>query len=675
MKQKVIFMGILMMLTHTASAQQMAGGSRLDTLQTHHLDEVVVAKRKRGTSSISGAVNGTLIHRDELFKAACCNLGESFVTNPSVDVTYSDATTGAKQIKLLGLSGTYVQMLTENIPNFRGASTPYALGYVPGPWMKGISVSKGASSVKNGYESITGQINVQYLPPEEEEGVTVNLFGSTQSRFEANVDGNLHLNKRLSAGLLAHYENSWSDHDGNCDGFMDQPKVRQWNLQNRWHYADSRYIFHGGMGALKEKRDGGQTSHHTASAQHPFAITQETDRYEAYMKHAFVIDPKHGTNIALMTSASLHKLDATYGHKFYNVDEKNLYAQLLFETNFTKEHNLSAGGSVNHDYFKEQLNTFASPTPSPMDLRSSETTWGMYAQYTYNLRERLVAMAGVRLDYSNVYGTFFTPRFHVKWQLTDEFSLRASAGKGYRSPHALAEYNYLLASGRELEVGQIRQERAWNYGLSAHWNVPIGKELLRLNAEYYYTHFTDQMVVDYDSNRYRILIDNLNGKSYSHTFQIDASYVPVKGMTTAVAWRFNDVRTTFGGELLRKPLQSKYKGLFTASYKTPLGLWQFDATLQLNGGGRMPKPYQLADGTMSWDETFGSFCQLSAQVTRWFRHFSIYIGGENLTAFKQKNPIIGASEPWGREFEPTLVWGPVHGAMAYVGMRINIGRM
>jgi len=141
------------------------------------------------------------------------------------------------------------------------------------------------------------------------------------------------------------------------------------------------------------------------------------------------------------------------------------------------------------------------------------------------------------------------------------------------------------------------------------------------------------------------------------------------------AYRLNDVKCTYGGELKEKPLTSRYKGLVTASYKTPLGIWQFDATLQMNGGGRMPTPYSLPDGTPSWDNRFGAYEQVSAQITRWFRHFSIYIGGENLTGFRQKTPIINANDPWSTTFDPTMVWGPVQGAMFYAGIRVNFGRM
>lgn len=650
-------------------------------LKNKVLKEVDIVARKAGTSRLAGAVNGISVNKDELFKAACCNLGESFTTNPSVDVAYNDATTGARQIKLLGLSGTYVQMLTENLPNFRGAAIPYALGYVPGPWMKGIQVSKGSASVKNGYESITGQINVDYLQPEDEQQVEVNLFGDTKSRIEANADANVHLSDKWATEVLLHHENILKNHDDNGDGFYDMPGREQYNLQNRWVYKGDKYIFHGGLGVLKEIRTSGQDKEHldpSASASSPdslnlYRIKLHTNRYEGYMKHAFILDREHGTNIALMSSASLHQLDAQYGNKSYDLNEKNLYGSLMFETNFTRQHNLSLGLSVNHDYLGQRTNV---DVPEMQRLNEKETTPGAYAQYTYTIGTKLTAMAGARFDHSSIYGSFFTPRFHMKYSPVDAVSIRLSAGKGYRTVFAMAEYNYLLASGREFQIAGegLKQEEAWNYGVSTAFYIPLFNKTLKLNAEYYYTDFKNQAVVDYDYDSRLILIDNLQGKSYSHTFQIDASYPLLKGLEITAAYRLNDVKCTYGieKELKEKPLTGKYKALFTASYKTPLALWQFDATVQLNGGGRNPDPYLLADGTPSWSPGFHSFEQVSAQITRWFRHWSIYVGGENLTGFKQKTPIYDAAHPWGKDFEPTLVWGPVEGRMFYAGVRVKL---
>lgn len=359
---KIRILSLFITISAMASAQTPA-----DTIADQSLHEVTVKARRPGVTNLDGALNGHNISRAELFKAACCNLGESFSTNPSVDVSYNDAATGARQIKLLGLAGTYVQMLTEQLPNFRGAATPYALGYVPGPWMKSIQVSKGSASVKNGYESITGQINVEYLKPEDEQAVEVNLFGDSKSRIEANAAANLHVGERASGNLMLHYENSINNHDENHDGFYDKPRVEQYNAQSRWLWKGDRYIFHGGLSGLKEKRRGGQSGHGMAAETPLFGISVNTDRYEAYAKNAFIINPEHATNVALMASGSVHETDAVFGGKTYYVNEKNAYVSLMFETNFSERHNLSAGLSLNHDYFGQLYRLSHSATDATRD--------------------------------------------------------------------------------------------------------------------------------------------------------------------------------------------------------------------------------------------------------------------------------------------------------------------
>ena len=621
-------------------------------------------------------MNEDMISSAELSRAACCNLGESFVTNPSVDVSYSDAATGAKQIKLLGLSGTYVQMLTENIPNYRGAAAPYGLGYVPGPWMQSIQVSKGISSVKNGYEAITGQINVEFKKPQlpEADWVSANLFASTTNRYEANADATLKLTKRWSTSLLAHYENETKAHDGNDDGFVDIPQVEQYNVWNRWAYMGDHYVFQAGFKALSETRSSGQSTHGNMYSSELYKVGIDTERYELFTKNAYIFDKEKNTNLALILSTSWHNQDAMYGRKLYNVDQTNTYASLMFETEFNPQNSFSAGLSFNYDAYDQhyRLNNNAD---TPLKASDKEAVPGVYVQYTLNLNDQWMLMAGLRGDYSSKHGFFVTPRAHLKYNPNDYVHFRLSAGKGYRTNHVLAENNYLLSSSRKVEIAKnLDMEEAWNLGASVSTYIPVFGKTLNVNAEYYYTDFRKQVVVDMDSNPHEVAFYNLDGRSYSHVLQVEASYPFFKGFTLTGAYRLTDAQTTYKGQRMEKPLTGKYKGLLTASYQTPLGIWQFDATLQLNGGGRMPAPYELADGQLSWSRRYGSFEQLSMQVTRYFRRWSIYVGGENLTNFKQKNPIIDAANPWGDNFDSTMIWGPVHGAKAYVGIRFNLAR-
>lgn len=638
----------------TATAQEQEADS---LMQEHELQEVMI-KAQNGLRSRNKVESVEVIGQTQLVRAACCNLGESFTANPSVDVSYSDAATGAKQIKLLGLSGTYVQMLTENVPNLRGASLPYSLGFVPAPWMQSIQVSKGASSVKNGYESTTGQINIEYNKPQSGDGIRGNAYLDSDLKQELNADGNIHLNEKLSTSTLLHLENRQMEHDGNKDGFMDMPKIKQYNLMHRWAYVSDKLISQLSLKVLGDDRKGGQCAKHLDnSAAKPYETSSRTNRYELQWKNGFFLSG--GKSIALMLHGSWHDAWNTFGNTEYNVTQRNSYAQLMFETDANKRHSLAAGLSLNHDKYDERTSVLLTQTDG-----DNETTGGMYAQYTYKLRDIFTVMPGVRLDYSNLYGAFFTPRIHVKYSPKESLTLRASAGKGYRSPHPLAENTTLLASGRTIVIEpKLSQEEAWNTGISASLHIPVKKHnTLELNAEYYYTNFVSQMVINYDGNNggHTLTFENLNGDSYSHTFQIDATYPFLKRLTATGAFRFNDVKCTYDGILRKKPLTSRYKGLLTLSFKTLTELWQFDLTGQLNGGG------ELYDRSK-----FPAYFQLQAQVTREFKHFSVYLGGENLTNYKIKDPIINALNPWSESFDATQIWGPVTGAMAYIGLRFK----
>lgn len=634
---------------------------------TQELSDVVVTATN-GIKSKFRADNTEIIGKGQLIRAACCNLGESFTTNPSVDVSYSDAATGARQIKLLGLSGTYVQMLTENIPNLRGAALPYSLGYVPGPWMQSIQVSKGASSVKNGYESTTGQINIEFLKPQGVDGVRANVYQDSELKTEVNLDGSIHLNDRLSTATLLHFENRQMDHDGNSDGFMDMPKLRQYNLMHRWAYVSPVWISQLMLRGLRDERDGGQSRKHAnpVSSEPLYSTSVKTNRYEMQWKNGFTINADHNTSVALMLHGSWHDADHIFGMTQYDVTQKNGYAQLMFETDFNDNHNLSVGASFNHDYYDERFNPLGASANADSKV-TKETTPGIYAQYTYKLGEKLTVMPGVRWDHSNRYGSFVTPRLHIKYSPSSVITFRASAGKGYRSPHALAENVTLLASGRDIIIdSDIKQEEAWNVGTSIGMNIPISGKNLELNAEYYYTDFKHQMIMNLDGAKgeHTLSIENLDGKSYSHTIQVDATYPLLSGMSATAAFRLNDVKCTYDGVLRKKPLTSRYKGLLTLSYKTLLELWQFDVTGQLNGGGEL------------YDQSrYPAYFQLQAQITRDFRNFSLYLGGENLTNYKIDNPIINSHHPWNAAFDATQVWGPITGTMAYIGVRFKLEKL
>ena len=670
------------------------------------LDEVIITERRMGViKSRASAFDTQTIGTEEICRAACCNLSEAFETNASVDVAYADAATGAKQIRLLGLGGTYVQLLQENTPAVRGLAQNFGLEYVPGPWMNSIQVSKGTSSVINGYEAISGQINVELLKPQTQNPLSVNLMFNSELMAEANIEGGWQIplkehehehehhhehgehcdHESLYTGILAHYTGSYMTMDENKDGFADMPLVQNANLANRWFYKHGDYTFQAFVRGLYDRRRGGQNVHHNTVAS-PYLINLNTWRVEGFLKNGYVYDDESGSSIALITAVSYHNLNNTYGPRNWIANQLNAYLNGIWQRNWEggglidNDHRLSAGVSLNVDNYHESLNIL------PQALDRLEITPGIFAEYSYTYAEMLSLVAGVRADYSTRYGFFVTPRANVRYSPFDWWTLRVSAGLGYRSPNAIADNANILPSSRQIQlVDEIKQERAVNTGISTTFYIPIGSKQLQLSAEYYYTHFLNSLIVDMDRDPHAVYFYNQTdmpgAKSFAHCAQVEASMEVLRGWTWTAAFRYTDVRqTTFNSatnqyELRTKALTNRFKGVISTSYQTPLKKWQFDVTAQFNGISRMP------DGFVAMGDYLGGYGtpkpvtwypQLMAQVTKYFRSCSLYLGAENMTNFRQDTPIIAADAPYGPDFDASMVWGPTTGWKVYIGFRYDL---
>ncbi len=404
-----------------------------------------------------------------------------------------------------------------------------------------------------------------------------------------------------------------------------------------------------------------------------YRIDVKTTRIEAFTKNAYIFDKENDGNVALIVSGSYHDAKSLFGERVCDIIQKNIYSQLMFERKFGEQHAISTGLAMNYDHYRYGLVVNPWTAPGLIHTTEHEAVSGAYAQYTLNLDERLLAMGGLRYDYSSQYGSMVTPRVHLRYNPIEKLSIHASAGRGYHTPHPLVEYSYLLASSRRLLISdRLRKEAAWNMGGGATLTVPLAGRDLSLSAEYYYTTFSHQLLADLDTDPHQALIFSSADHSFSHSLQFEMSWEVFSDFNLTAAWRFNDVKVDYGRGLQQKPLVSRQKGLLTIGYAPDMGKWHFDVTCALNGSGVMPTPYALPDGKESWNRKFKSYPTLNAQVTRNFRHWSVYVGGENLTGYRQKNPIVGASDPWGANFDATMIYGPLHGAMFYAGFRYNI---
>ncbi len=641
------------------------------------LNEVIVSKRRAGTIlDRESPIQSQSITGAELCKAACCNLAESFETNASVDVSYADAATGAKSIKLLGLTGKYIEMMTEKNPNFKGLASVYGMVYVPGPWMESIQVSKGVGSVVNGFESITGQINIEYQKPQNAPKLYLNGYTNSMGMSEGNLITGVKLSDKLSTSILAHGQDNKKEIDHNKDNFLDDPMVRQYNFINRWHWKPNKnWITQFGVKFIDEQRIGGQKGYDkskTNDINNAYRIDIDTRRYEAFAKIGYVFPKNDDRSIALITNFSSHEQKSFYGLRNYDAKQKNLYANLLFQSyigNLT--HKYTAGLSFIYDDFNDNLTRGISSLGA---TDRSEKIAGAYAEYTWLPSDEITLQTGLRYDYNSVYGGFITPRLHFRYQFAEGSTLRLAAGSGRRTSNPIAENSFLLASNRTFNIdSNLKQEKAWNYGLSVTQYFNLFGQDFTASADFYRTEFQNQVIVDVDKNINQVNFYNLDGQSFANNYQVELKFEPVNRLDVTTAIRFSDVKADINDEFQKVPYVNRYKGLVNLSYSTNMNIWQFDFTTQVNGDMRIPS---TAGNPVEYQrrEKSPAYAVMNAQITKRFKIWEAYFGVENLGNYTQKHPIIAAGDPHGGNFDASMIWGPIQERKFFLGIRLTIDR-
>ncbi len=623
------------------------------------LEEVKV-KGKVNTTKYStiDAKNMQVLTNKELEKAACCNLSESFETNATVDVSYSDAVSGAKKIKMLGLDGNYMQITQENIPLIRGLSSSYGLNYVPGTWIESIQVIKGAGSVVNGYESFTGQINLEYFKPESADKLYWNMYTNSEQKIEnnlalANNDGD------WTSNLFTHVSYHNKDVDHNEDGFLDIPHLKNINVLKRYVYEGSdvyRAQFY--IKGLYEERIGGQTLEFA----NPYKVDVNNDMLEFASKTGLRANER-GNSVGLQTAFRRHNQSAQYGSRVYDGLQESAYLNLIAQTTLN-EQTFKYGLNYNADRYTESWNDSAF---ARVDLVS-----GLFAEYTHKTDEYFTLVAGFRADYHNASEMHYSPRFNLKYNPTDEVAIRLSAGKAFRIANVFVENANFLASSRTVHIAEALQpEQAWNMGLNVTYCFFLAGREGSINADIYRTNFENQVVVDIE-NQGALSFYNLDGESFANTMQVDLSYELFDRFDVKVAYKVNDVQSTYGTELKESPLVPLSRGLLNMSYATDYSGWMFDVTANYIGESRIPSHSLIPVEENVSANLSSSFYLYNAQVTKKFDAFDIYLGGENLLDYTQETPILDAHNPESSAFDASLIYAPVNGRMFYIGFRYKI---
>lgn len=647
----------------------------------NELDEVVIKSKKRAIQkSFLQTQNVFTVNSDELLKAACCNLAESFETNPSIDVSFSDALTGTKQIQMLGLTSPYLLISQENIPSVRGASQVFGLTFTPGTWVESIQITKGAGSVVNGHESISGQINAELVKPFSDKKFFLNAYSSLNGRLELNTHFNKRVSEKWHTGLYVHGNYRGEKFDTNKDNFLDAPLANQINIMNRWQYTDAEkgWVSFINFRYLKDDKQTGELNFNPSvdkGTTNAWGSEIKTKRVETSAKLGYVFPELPFQSIGFQFAYSNHQQDSYFGLNVYDIEHQSIYSNLLFNSIIGDTRNkFKAGVSLTYDRYEELVNI--------KNYSRKESSIGAFFEYAYDNLDDFSYTAGLRIDKHNLLGTFLTPRLHVRYAPWESGVFRASVGSGKRSANIFAENQQLFSSSRKINIKDsgdaiygLNPEKAWNYGVSYLQKFKLFERKGDITFDYYRTDFVSQVVVDWE-NPQKISFYNLNGKSSANSIQIEVNYELLNRLNLRAAYKIYDVSTTYETGIFQGPLRAKNRFFANLSFDTAINLndaqWKFDVTYNLIGKQRLPNttsnpgPYQLTEFSKSYS-------LLNSQITKVFsKKFEIYAGAENLTNYKQKNPILAGDNPFGVNFDTTIVYAPVFGSSFYTGLRFKI---
>jgi outer membrane receptor for ferrienterochelin and colicins len=654
------------------------------------LDEVTIEGWRASTRmEVANPINTSVMTEKELFKAACCNLSESFETNPSVDVAFTDAITGTRQIQMLGLSGPNTLISLENMPGVRGLAASQGIQFIPGTWINSIQVTKGAGSVVNGYESIAGQINVELKKPQESEKLYLNGYVNQAARSELNLNYTVHSGEKWATTFLLHGSTRPFEMDENDDSFLDFPTGSQINFVNRWVYnSGTGWLGQVGVKVLSDTKQGGQLDFNPDEDKfttNRYGFEINTKRYELWGKLGYQFNDKPYQSVGLQLSVLTHDHESYYGFNVHNADEKSFYSNLIYQSIIgTTSHKFKTGVSFLYDNFDERLRiengiNVAGTLTNSLSFDRTEFVPGVFFEYSYDDLEEFSFIAGVRVDQHNLFGTIFTPRLHLKYDLTPTTSIRASAGKGTRVANIISENTGVLASSRSFVFSKptsdqgygFKPDEAWNYGLSLSQDFTLDYRSGSIQMDYFFTDFMNQVVLDLDNSAREARFFGLTGRSYSHSMQFQVDYELIRRLDLRLAYRWLKVETDYTQALLARPLIPQNRAFINLAYETK-SAWKFDYTIQWIGRQRLPNTdqnlpeYQRSD----WSD---DYVLMNAQITKDLgEKWSVYLGVENIGDFKLKDPIVAANDPFGTQFDTSMVWGPIFGRMAYAGFRFRL---
>lgn len=593
------------------------------------LETLTVSKKKKGSSIMfAKTIQTENITEKELYKAACCNLAESFETNPAVDASFSDGATGTKTIKLLGLGGKYALLSVENMPRIRGNNLYNGLAAIPGSWVESIQILKGNSSVSNGFEGMSGQINTQLKGLDHAKSIQeINSYVNSLGRYELNgINQIVHTDKLKSAILWNH--SSWANKiDQNNDGFYEMPGSNQQNLLLRTKFSPSNKIHNQiNLSYNRSEKNGG-------SDLYKFNLNLNEQNYGLFGKSGIVLnDP--GKSIGLQYSYNEYAFNGKIGNKSIDSKSEELYLNLMHQSYIN---NTNHGIKMGVSYLKEKLNDeVVYDDVDSSYYRFSRSIIGAFIEYTGTLSDKDQLTVGLRTDaYGNDF--YLLPRLNYKHSFNNNLVYRLGAGRAIKSNYFLAEnYGSMINNRRVYGLGNlIDPEDSYSLFNSVWYKFKIGYREASLLVEHHYQDFNNRYLAHYQDNA---LVIKQHKKATNQSFLVQFNYEVFPGFDLKVAYKYNEQKAEdLGFNQNNLWLLPKNRSFINMSYETRDN-WIFNATLNRIGRQFLP-PVNLSDIPVNNEIT--AFYKLGAQISKTHKRWRAYLGVENALNVRQENVWFG----------------------------------
>ncbi len=590
-------------------------------------------------------------------------------------------------IHINGLEGPYTLVLIDGMPIVSGLGTVYGLTGIPNSLIEQIEVVKGPASTLYGSEAVGGLINIitKHAPAAPE--FVADAFATGYGEYNLDIGTKIGFGNSTDLMLGINYFKYDLPIDNNEDNFTDVTLQDRISVFQKWNFKrDKARVFSLAGRYFYEDRWGGemQWTPEFRGGDEIYGESIYTSRWEFVGKYQLPFEEK----LLLSVSYNDHKQNSVYGDLPYLADQRIGFGQLTWDRRFGK-HDFLLGSALRYNYYDDN-------TPATNGLRGSEPdeVWipSLFVQDEISLAQKHSLLMGVRYDYDRRHGSILTPRMAYRWKISDKDILRFNSGTGFRVVNLFTEDHAALTGAREVIIAEeLKPERSVNFNINYLKKIYADNGIfIGLDVSAFYTHFSNKIIPDYDTNPNQIIYQNLDGKSVSQGVSANIDLALPSGIKFLVGVTLQDVSNTENGIKERQILTERFTGTWSVSYNFRALDLSVDYTGNIYGPMRLPLLGEL-DPRQEFSPTWS--IQNIQFTYKGLENFEVYGGVKNLLDWtpNRGNPFIiaRANDPFDREvsfdnagnvvptpnnpyaltFDPSYVYAPNQGIRAFFGLR------